>query len=258
MFASQAGAKTVYAIDQSEIIYKAMEIANTNSIKNIKFIKNRLEDAPLPIDKVDIIISEWMGYFLLYEGMLDSVIYARNNYLNEGGILMPNRCNISLVGYGNEESYKHFIQFWKSVYGFDMNCMVGEILREAHVEECDGNFVITKPTVLADFDLMKVDINCPDFSYDFELETLKDGVLTAFVGYFDTFFELPKSVMFSTSPFEKKTHWKQVVFYVDKPYKQNVGDIIKGKFICRRDRNDLRSLKVEIIALGKVFKYDLN
>lgn len=27
--------------------------------------------------QVDIIISEWMGYFLLYESMLDTVIYAR-------------------------------------------------------------------------------------------------------------------------------------------------------------------------------------
>lgn len=42
-FASQAGAKTVYAVDQSEIIYKAMEIAQTNGFKNINFVKGRLE-----------------------------------------------------------------------------------------------------------------------------------------------------------------------------------------------------------------------
>lgn len=29
------------------------------------------------MDKVDIIVSEWMGYFLFYESMLDTVIYAR-------------------------------------------------------------------------------------------------------------------------------------------------------------------------------------
>ena len=44
MFASQAGAKTVYAVDQSEIIYHAMEIAQTNNFNNIKFVKGRLED----------------------------------------------------------------------------------------------------------------------------------------------------------------------------------------------------------------------
>ena len=28
-----------------------------------------MEEVTLPVDKVDIIISEWMGYFLLYESM---------------------------------------------------------------------------------------------------------------------------------------------------------------------------------------------
>ena len=38
----------------------------------------------LPFPKVDIIISEWMGYFLLYESMLDTVLYARDTYLDPG------------------------------------------------------------------------------------------------------------------------------------------------------------------------------
>lgn len=40
-----------------------------------------MEEVTLPVDKVDIIISEWMGYFLLYESMLDSVLFARDKYL---------------------------------------------------------------------------------------------------------------------------------------------------------------------------------
>ena len=31
--------------------------------------------------KVDIIISEWMGYFLLFENMLNTVLYARDKCL---------------------------------------------------------------------------------------------------------------------------------------------------------------------------------
>jgi hypothetical protein len=41
----------------------------------------------LPVDKVDIIVSEWMGYFLLYESMFDSVLYAKNKWLNQGGMV---------------------------------------------------------------------------------------------------------------------------------------------------------------------------
>jgi len=42
-----------------------------------------------------------MGYFLLFEGMLDTVIYARDHYLTPGGTILPNRCTISIVGSGD-------------------------------------------------------------------------------------------------------------------------------------------------------------
>lgn len=99
-FASQTGAKKIFAVDQSEIIYYAMDIAQRNAVENIEFVKGRLENMELPLadgEKVDIIISEWMGYFLLFEGMLDSVIHARDKYLKTGGIILPNRCTINLV-----------------------------------------------------------------------------------------------------------------------------------------------------------------
>jgi len=41
-----------------------------------------------PGPQVDIIISEWMGYFLLFESMLDSVLFARAKYLKPGGVGM--------------------------------------------------------------------------------------------------------------------------------------------------------------------------
>lgn len=49
----------------------------------ITIIKGKVEEVTLPVDKVDIIISEWMGYFLFYESMLDTVIFARDKWLVE-------------------------------------------------------------------------------------------------------------------------------------------------------------------------------
>jgi protein arginine N-methyltransferase 1 len=50
------------------------------------FLKGKVEEVKLPVEKVDIIISEWMGYFLIYESMLDSVLVARDKYLNSNGV----------------------------------------------------------------------------------------------------------------------------------------------------------------------------
>lgn len=54
-------------------------------------IKGKMEEIELPVPHVDIIISEWMGYFLLYESMLDSVLFARDKYLVKGGKMLPDK-----------------------------------------------------------------------------------------------------------------------------------------------------------------------
>ena len=65
--------------------------------EEITLERGRLEDFEFD-SKFDVIVSEWMGYFLLFEGMLDSVIYARDHHLAPGGLLLPNRCTMHLVG----------------------------------------------------------------------------------------------------------------------------------------------------------------
>lgn len=47
----------------------------------ITVLKGKVEEITLPTDHVDIIISEWMGYFLLFENMLDTVLHARDKWL---------------------------------------------------------------------------------------------------------------------------------------------------------------------------------
>ena len=49
----------------------------------IRVIKGKIEDIQLPdgIEKVDVIITEWMGYSLFYDSIIQSVIYARDKYL---------------------------------------------------------------------------------------------------------------------------------------------------------------------------------
>ncbi|EDW38272.1 GL12503 [Drosophila persimilis] len=224
-FASQAGASCIVGIDNSEIVYTAMDIVRKNNVKNVELVKGRLEDTELPEAKYDIIISEWMGYFLLYESMLDSIIYAREHHLNPNGIILPNRCSLSLMGYGNDKLYAEQVEFWSDVYGVNMR------------------------------DLAK---RSPNGGSPFSLKCTQAGRLSAFVGFFDTFFELPREVMFSTSPYHTTTHWKQTVFFIDQPQEVSWGDVIKGKIISRRNTTDVRALNVEIQVFGKTYKYTVD
>lgn len=98
-FAVKAGAKHVIGVDMSTIIFKAREIVKVNGMSDkITLIQGKMEEVKLPFDKVDIIISEWMGYFLLYESMLDTVLYARDRYLNKDGLIFPDKATIFVAG----------------------------------------------------------------------------------------------------------------------------------------------------------------
>ena len=93
MFAARAGAKKVYAVECSNIVEQCRLIVADNGFADtIEVIRGKMEEITLPVDYVDIIISEWMGYFLLYESMLDTVLFARDKFLRpETGIMLPDK-----------------------------------------------------------------------------------------------------------------------------------------------------------------------
>ena len=104
----KAGAKHVIGVDMSTIIDKAREIVKLNGMADkITLLRGKMEEVELPVPEVDIIISEWMGYFLLYESMLDTVLYARDKYLNKShGLIFPDRATIYMAGIEDGE-YKN-------------------------------------------------------------------------------------------------------------------------------------------------------
>lgn len=98
-FAVKAGAKHVIGVDMSTIIEKAKEIVEVNGMSDkITLLQGKMEEVEIPFPKVDIIISEWMGYFLLYESMLDTVLYARDKYLVPNGLIFPDKATIFMAG----------------------------------------------------------------------------------------------------------------------------------------------------------------
>ncbi len=59
----------------------------------------------------------FVGYALLFESMLDSVIAARDKFLRPGGAILPDVANIyiALGSYASEG-----LDFWDDIYGLSM------------------------------------------------------------------------------------------------------------------------------------------
>ena len=232
MFSARGGAAQVIAVDGSpEIASVARKICAVNGFggepgDKIAVVSTKIEQLDeLPglkpenseDGKVDVLVSEWMGYALLFESMLDSVLVARDKFLKPGGAILPDIANI-YVAAGDQGSSG--LDFWGNVYGFDMNT-VGDSLRqvalkEAVVRAVNPSHLISEEQKLLSLDLATMKASDQDFSADFILRA-SSGPRTcaALVLWFDTLFsdryckETP--VDLPTGPYGPLTHWAQTV-----------------------------------------------
>ena len=89
VFAARAGAARVYAVERTTIAVLAQELAAANGVADIvQVIHGDVMDVELP-ERVDVIVSEWLGGFGIDEGMLAPVIAARDRWLKPGGVMIP-------------------------------------------------------------------------------------------------------------------------------------------------------------------------
>ncbi|KAF8658272.1 hypothetical protein AX16_002048 [Volvariella volvacea WC 439] len=248
MFAAKAGAKHVVGIDMSNIIDQAQKITEANGFKDtITLVKGKLEEAELPIQQFDIIISEWMGYFLLYESMLDTVLVARDKYLKPGGLIFPDNATLYLAAIEDQDYKEEKINFWDNVYGFDYSCIKDIALREPLVDTVELKSVVTDPCMIKHINLLNVKKEDLAFTAPFTLKATRNDYVHAFLAWFDIVFDCThKKVRFSTGPHAQYTHWKQTVFYTTKTITVSEGDTIVGELSCKPNTRNPRDLDISI------------
>ncbi|XP_014260190.1 protein arginine N-methyltransferase 1 [Cimex lectularius] len=250
MFAAKAGARKVIGIECSNIVEYARRIVNDNKLGNvITIVKGKVEEVELPEDvqKVDIIISEWMGYCLFYESMLDTVVFARDKWLCPGGLLFPDRASLYITAIEDRQYKDEKINWWDNVYGFNMSSIRSVAITEPLVDIVDPKQVVTNSSLIKEVDLYTVTKADLNFSTDFALQVFRDDYIQALVTYFTVeFTKCHKRVWLSTSPESPYTHWKQTVFYLEKYITAKRDEIVNGTFTLRPNPRNSRDLDFKI------------
>lgn len=269
MFCAKAGAARVIAVDNSAIIDKAREnVFNNGFGDKITCLRGKVEEVSLPVDSVDIIVSEWMGYCLLYEAMLDSVIWARDKYLKPDGLMIPSHMNMWVAPMEDPEFIEDHIAFWNDVYGFDMKAMQAGIVDDAQVLDMPAKTLCGTPFPFLQLSLHSNTVKDLVFKRKWETKLTKDiDGLDGFVIWFDSFFmpsrdaQVPidakaeewaksenKGVAFTTGPMAKVTHWKQGVMLIDnvkeRPASRKTGEVLSGELEYSVPEDNSRALKV--------------
>ncbi|OQO01358.1 Protein arginine N-methyltransferase 1 [Cryoendolithus antarcticus] len=249
MFAVKAGAKHVIGVDMSTIIVKAKEIVEVNGMSDkITLLQGKMEEVELPFQEVDIIISEWMGYFLLYESMLDTVLWARDRYLRkDNGLIFPDKATIFVAGIEDGEYKEDKIGFWDNVYGFNYAPLKATALTEPLVDTVELKAVVTDPAAVITLDLYTCTTADLAFSLPFNMPIRRTDYIHALVAWFDIEFSAcHKPVRFSTGPHTKYTHWKQTVFYLKDVLTVEAGENVRGVLGCRPNGENRRDLDISI------------
>jgi len=223
------------------------------------------------VKDVDIVVSEWMGYCLLYEAMLDSVLWARDHYLKAEGLMVPSHCILRIAPLTDTEYIEDHILHWKNVYGFDMISMHKDIYNDVMIREVQD---FSTPSESAAFlrlklkETMTEELTFDDQRFAFELTNDIDA-LDGFVIWFDTFFlttpdgqvsaeakaedckrDGGRFIAFTTGPHGKRTHWQQGVLLINyrgkEPRALKKGQTIQGSIGYKKRQEDNRALDINL------------
>jgi len=108
-----------------------------------------------------------MGYFLLYESMLDSVLWARDKYLAPGGKMLPDRAQIYLATIEDEQYKNQKIGFWNNVYGVNMSCMSAAAMKEPLIDMVEADMINSNACMILDLDLVKMKKEDVEFASEY-------------------------------------------------------------------------------------------
>ncbi|MEZ6021600.1 MAG: class I SAM-dependent methyltransferase [Planctomycetota bacterium] len=214
LFAAQAGAKVVHAAEASDMIHLAERIAEANGLADrIQFHKGPVEALELD-GPVDLIISEWMGYFALAECMFESVLVARDKHLAPGGVMLPGAVEMWLAPVQDSRlDREHGFSFWDMpVYGFDFR-ELGDFERRDPLVTAPGvpvDALLGPPALLATLDCQNGTSESFWFESEVTLELPFHGTLHGLAGWFETI--LSPGIILSTAPGSPQTHWRQSFF----------------------------------------------
>lgn len=243
LFAARAGAGRVYAVDDSSILMLAKQLAKANGLEQrIEFIRGRSERVKLE-ERVDVIVSEWMGYFALAECMFKSVIEARDRWLAPGGRMIPAVLRLFVAPVDDAELHvAHGSGLWEQpLYGLDFTPMVEHEFGHLIASSCSiSQAALLGPGVeVARVDCAKDPVDAFFFAADVELGVERDGTLHGFCGWFEV--DLAPQVTLATGPDAPETHWRQTYFPI-RPFALREGDRIRLALRAREAESGDRRL----------------
>ena len=233
MFAARAGAARVYAVERTTVAVLAQELAAANGLGEIiEVIHGDVLDVELP-ERVDVIVSEWLGGFGIDEGMLVPVIAARDRWLKPGGVMIP-RSVTAWAGLVHDRYLGETVGFLRdNPYGLRLDGLVEMTLNEIsysgtfrHLAEGDRR---SEPGRLwtTDADLIPIEQAQAPHEAETLLQVRDAGTANALALWFSA--DLAPGISLSIGPGDPPTHWGMTTAPLRSPVELAAGMVVRAR-----------------------------
>lgn len=230
LFAAQAGARRVYAVERTTMAERAKQIIAANGFADrIEVIQGEMERIRLP-EKVDVIVSEWLGTFGVDENLVTPLLIARDRWLKPGGIMLP------------EHVTAYMAPFWSADVGFFRNRASGldlSLLMEGNFDELmwpdkpiPQDDFLSEPQAMWTTSVYEETVEqsrLPSRAFlTFKAE--RAGKINALASWFQA--DFGNDLVLSTAPDAPPTHWRQYVIPLRRAAEVEAGTPITVEYTC--------------------------
>lgn len=224
VLACQLGASRVYAIEPSEIIQVAREIAAANQcLDKMEFFEDVSTKVTVPV-RADVIVSDLRGALPLFEHHIPSIIDARRRFLSPGGTLIARKDRIWAAVVDSPKVQGKIVDAWdRNALGQDLGAARRRVLNEFRKAQVTPGQLLTAPKLWATLDYNTIE--SPDVRATLRWKTERNGTGHGILVWFDM--ELADGVAFSSGPASPESIYGSAFF----PWLEPV-PLAEGQNVC--------------------------
>jgi type I protein arginine methyltransferase len=233
VFAAKAGAARVYAVEQTSVAVLAQELAAANRVEDVvRVIQDDVLDIEPP-ERVDVIVSEWLGGFGIDEGMLVPVIAARDRWLKPGGVMIPHTVT-AWAALVHDRDLADMVSFLRNrPYGLRLDDLVDKTVNEIlysgtfrHLAAGDSRSEPSRLWTTSADQITLAEAQAPHEA-EILLAVSDHGTANALALWFSA--ELAPRVSLSVGPGDPPTHWGMTTAPLSSPVELRPGMVVRAR-----------------------------
>jgi hypothetical protein len=221
-FACRAGAARVHAIEAGPILDVARGVCRAAGYQDRVVFYNDVSPRVALPEPVDVIVTETIGNVGLDEGILGSVIDARDRFLRPGGRIVPRRLQLAAVPVEHPEVYRRLDAWASGWYDLDFSPVRRKAVNLVHWCELTPGMVLAEAAPIVDVDLPAVATAAVTGEATFT--ATRAGTLHGFGVWFGA--ELTATVGLTTALPLVPRSWQHGLLPLEQPVAVRTGDVI--------------------------------